>query len=195
MIGRLEGILAEKASNRLILDVGGVGYEVHVPLSTFYELGEEGRTVVLQIHTHVKEDILALYGFLTAREKSLFLLLIQVSGIGPKLANTILSGLPVEELTSAVARSDLVRLTRIPGVGRKTAERMILELRDKVTALAPPADESIASVGALQEDVVSALVNLGYPRSRAESAVAKAVQSGPGEPFEVLIKAALRQLS
>ncbi len=197
MIGRLAGTLVEKASNRIILDVRGVGYEVQVPLSTFYELGEEGSQVVLRIHTHVKEDILSLYGFFTEREKSLFTLLIQISGIGPKLANTVLSGLPSEELISAVARGDLVRLTRIPGVGRKTAERMILELKEKMTKLAPAGEGEgpATTLGALQNDVISALVNLGYPRNQSEKAVSKAAEAGGGDQFETLLKAALRRFS
>ncbi len=195
MIGRLAGTLVEKSANRILLDVGGVGYEVHVPLSTFYELGEEGSRVVLQVHTHVREDALSLFGFLTRKEKSLFSLLIQISGIGPKLANTVLSGLPAEELASAVARGDLVRLTRIPGVGRKTAERMVLELREKMAKLAPEPEEAAAAGGTFHGDVVSALVNLGYPRSRAESAASRGARDGLDDSFEALLKAALRRLS
>ncbi len=195
MIGRLAGTLVEKSANRIVLDVQGVGYEVYVPLSTFYELGEEGSRVVLYVHTHVREDALGLFGFLTRKEKSLFTLLIQISGIGPKLANTVLSGLPAEELATAVARGDVVRLTRIPGVGRKTAERMVLELREKMAALAPEAEEAAPAGGAFHGDVVSALVNLGYPRNRAERAASKAGGDGAEASFETLLKAALRRLS
>ncbi len=195
MIGRLAGTLAEKAADRIILDVQGVGYQVHVPLSTFYDLGEEGSRVMLHVYTHVTENSLGLYGFLTPKEKTLFLLLIQISGIGPKLATTVLSGLPADELAAAVARGDLLRLTRIPGVGRKTAERMVLELKDKMRELAPERAAAGSPAGALQNDVVSALINLGYPSNQAEKAVSRAAEGATEPQFETLLKGALRRLS
>lgn len=196
MIARLSGTLAEKEAGRIILDVRGVGYEVWIPLSTYYELGEPGEPVSLAVHTHVKEDALSLYGFRTAREKQLFKLLIEISGIGPKLAVTILSGLPADELVEAVARGDLLRLNSIPGVGKKTAERIVLELKGKVAKLlagsAPPPS---GVAGALQNDVVSALVNLGYGRPVAERAVSRAASDGGADRFETLLKAALKKIS
>jgi Holliday junction DNA helicase RuvA len=197
MIAQLRGVLSQKAADRIVIDIQGVGYEVNVPFSTYYELGEPGEEVTLHIHTHVREDALSLFGFQTAREKKLFTQLISVSGIGPRLGITILSGLPIDEFLQAVACSDVRRLSSIPGVGKKTAERIALEMKDRVEALHPEMEISPGSGvdGALQRDVVSALVNLGYPRNKAEPAVSRAVASGEGDHFEVVLKEALKGLS
>ena len=197
MIAKLKGDLLEKSADRMVVDVGGVGYEVFIPFSTYYELGDLGETVSLHVYTHVKEDALSLYGFLTQREKQLFTRLIQISGIGPKLGVTILSGFPVEELVEAVVEGDLVKLNAIPGVGKKTAERIVLEMKDKILSLAPELREAV-SVNAparIQEDVVSALVNLGYPRVTAEKAVSGALKNGKATRFEELLKKSLRETS
>ncbi len=197
MIGRLEGILTEKGADRLLIDVHGVGYEVLIPFSTYYELGKIGDTVSLRIYTHVKEDALSLYGFLTGKEKKLFTQLIQVSGIGPKLGITILSGLPVNEFVDAVMDGDVVRLNKIPGVGKKTAERLILELKDRVADLFPELQEDrVAGVSSsLQTDVVSALVNFGYARNTAERAVSRALEEAKTDRFEVLLRDSLKRMS
>ena len=197
MIAKLKGALLEKSADRVVVDVGGVGYEVFIPFSTYYELGDLGETVSLHVYTHVKEDALNLYGFLTQREKQLFTRLIQISGIGPKLGVTILSGFPVEELVEAVVEGDLVKLNAIPGVGKKTAERIVLEMKDKILSLAPELREAV-SVNApapIQEDVVSALVNLGYPKVTAEKAVSRALKNGKATRFEELLKKSLRETS
>lgn len=195
MIARLAGRLAEKDVDRVVIDIHGVGYEVTIPLSTYYELGEEGSEVTLRIYTYVKEDSLSLYGFLTAEEKGLFRLLIQISGIGPRLAVIILSGLPAPELAQAVRSGDLLRLTGIPGVGKKTAERILLEMKEKLAKLYP-AGEMVrpGAATAVQNDVVSALINLGYARNVAEKAVSGA-SGGSGDQFESLLRAALRKIS
>jgi len=195
MIAQLKGTLAEKSADRIVVDINGVGYEVHIPFSTYYELGELGSTVSLRIYTHVKEDAFVLYGFRTLQEKKLFTRLIQVSGIGPKLGVTILSGLPVEEFVQAVREENAVRLNAVPGVGKKTADRLILELKDKVVELFPEVEVG-QSVGpsALQADVVSALVNLGYPRHTAERAVAKGLEGDSTESFEQLLRQSLRTI-
>ena len=196
MIARLSGRLVKKEANQVIVDVGGVGYQVLIPLSTYYELGEPGTDVSLRIYTHVREDVLSLYGFRTAKEKRLFILLIQVSGIGPKLATTILSGLPADELATAVVEGNLVRLNSIPGVGKKTAERIILELSNEFAKLWPSQQSSGHSVkGSLQVDVVSALVNLGYSRRVAERSVNRASAEKGSNQFESLLKAALRRIT
>lgn len=196
MIARLSGRLVKKEANQIIVDVGGVGYQVLIPLSTYYELGEQGTDVSLRIYTHVREDVLSLYGFRTAKEKRLFILLIQVSGIGPKLATTILSGLPADELATAVVEGNLVRLNSIPGVGKKTAERIILELSNEFAKLWPSQQSSGHSVkGSLQVDVVSALVNLGYSRRVAERSVSRASAEEGSNQFESLLKAALRRIT
>src|SRR5579864_3675625 len=176
MIGQLRGHLAEKRPNQVLVDVGGVGYVVQIPLSTFATLGELHTEVTLLIHTHVREDALALYGFLSSREKHFFELLLSASGVGPTLALKILSGMNVEELVPAIRSGDLARLTRIPGVGRKTAERIVVELKDKLDAVAGEAAEKPApsSPAGVEADVVSALVNLGYDARTAESSVAEA---------------------
>ena len=199
MIARLRGLLASKQAEQLVIDVGGVGYRVMAPLSTFYLLPEAGTEVELAIHTHVSDSALDLYGFLSEREKSLFKLLLGVSGIGPRLALNVLSGIEAPDLVRALASGDQFRITAVPGVGKKTAQRMIVELKDKVTALhwaaeavgrAPEQGEGPAA------DAVSALTNLGYPQAQAERAV-KAAQAGPkaGAGLEELLKESLKILA
>jgi Holliday junction DNA helicase RuvA len=196
MIAQLRGTLADKRPNQVLVDVGGVGYLVHIPVSTFYALGDLHSNVTLLIHTQVREDAISLYGFLSSREKHLFELLISASGVGPVLALKILSGMSVDDLVPAVRSGDLVRLTRIPGVGRKTAERMVVELRDKLAAMETPetARQSAATTGTAT-DVVSALLNLGYEQHAAEQAVERAGKNGTPESFEALLRATLQQLS
>ena len=196
MIAQLRGTLADKRPNQVLVDVGGVGYLVHIPVSTFYALGDLHSNVTLLIHTQVREDAIALYGFLSSREKHLFELLISASGVGPVLALKILSGMSVEDLVPAVRAGDLVRLTRIPGVGRKTAERMVVELRDKLAAMETPetARQPMATSGTAA-DVVSALLNLGYERHAAEQAVERAGKDGLPGSFEGLLRTTLQQLS
>jgi len=196
MIGLLRGRLLEKRPNQVILDVGGVGYLVAVPLSTFAALGELHGEVTLLIHTHVREDALALYGFLSQREKHLFELFLGASGVGPTLALKILSGMNAEELIPAIRTGDLARLTKIPGVGRKTAERMVVELKDKLESMAvEPEKPAPASPAGVEADVKSALINLGYDDRAAESAVKEAKRhAGPGN-FEKLLREALATLS
>ena len=196
MIGQLRGRLAEKRPNQVLVDVGGVGYLVHVPLSTFAALGELHAEVTLLIHTHVREDALSLFGFVSAREKHFFELLISASGVGPSLALKILSGMSVEELVPAIRNGDLVRLTKIPGVGRKTAERIVVELKDKLEAVAIEAEKpALASPAGIEADVISALVNLGYDARAAESAAAEAKREGGTGNFERLLRASLQVLS
>ena len=196
MIAQLRGTLADKRPNQILVDVGGVGYLVHIPVSTFYALGDLHSNVTLLIHMQVREDAISLYGFLSSREKHLFELLISASGVGPVLALKILSGMSVDDLVPAVRSGDLVRLTRIPGVGRKTAERMVVELRDKLTAMETPetARQPVTATGAAA-DVVSALLNLGYEQGAAEQAVAHAGKDGAAETFEALLRATLQRLS
>ncbi len=193
MIGRLEGVLAEKAPEALVLDVGGVGYEVRVPLSTFVELPDPGKTVRLEVHTHVREDTLQLYGFLSPEERLGFRLLIGIAGVGPRVALAILSGLPIASLLLAIRRKDVASLTCVPGVGPKTAERILIELRDKVAQFELIEERSEGGSDA-EEATVSALVNLGYPRSHADKAVRQALERVPeGElQLEELIREALR---
>jgi Holliday junction DNA helicase RuvA len=196
MIGQLRGRLAEKRPNQVLVDVGGVGYLVQVPLSTYAALGELHTEVTLLIHTHVREDALALFGFVSAREKHFFELLISASGVGPALALKILSGMNVEELVPAIRGGDLARLTKIPGVGRKTAERMVVELKDKLEAVAIETEKpSAASPAGIEADVVSALVNLGYDARAAEDAAAEAKRAAGTGNFEKLLRAALQALS
>jgi Holliday junction DNA helicase RuvA len=194
MIAHLRGTLLEKHPNQVIVESGGVGYDVTVPISTFSALPGEGAEVQLRIHTHVREDQIALYGFLTREELSLFEKLISVSGIGPKLAVTVLSGLATADLIAAIRNSQVDQLVRIPGVGKKTAERMVLELRDKLegigVAAAASADKSTL-LGALERDVLSALLNLGCARPAAEAAVRKAKAAGAPDQFEPLFRKAL----
>jgi Holliday junction DNA helicase RuvA len=196
MIAHLRGKLLVKHPNQAIVETGGVGYDVVISVPTFSDLPAVGNDVSLHIHTHVREDSIALYGFLHAAEKQLFEKLITVSGIGPKLAITILSGMPAEEMLGAIRGNDLVRLTRIPGIGKKTAERMVLELRDKL----PPAPTSPAAAtsvtGPVEEDVLSALVNLGYQRPAAERALASVARDvGTPRSFENLFRQTLSALS
>jgi Holliday junction DNA helicase RuvA len=196
MIGQLRGRLAEKRPNQLLVDVGGVGYLVQVPLSTYAALGELHTEVTLLIHTHVREDTLALYGFVSSRERHLFEMLLSASGVGPTLALKILSGMSVEELVPAIRGSDLARLTKIPGVGRKTAERMVVELKDKLEAVAVESEKSAAaSPAGIEADVVSALVNLGYDGRAAENAVGDAKREAGAGNFEKLLRAALQSLN
>ncbi|HZI67413.1 MAG TPA: Holliday junction branch migration protein RuvA [Thermoanaerobaculia bacterium] len=194
MIGRLVGRLATKATDHVILDVGGVGYFVQIPLSTFYELPEAESPASLWIHTYVREDALALYGFLTERERSLFLMLIGVAGIGPRVALTVLSGMPPADLIEALRGADVKRLMAVPGVGKKTAERMVLELAEKANRLG--GEPSAARTPAVAtEDVLSALVNLGYRRGDAERAVEAIGRSGSPGDFSDYLKLALKQLT
>jgi Holliday junction DNA helicase RuvA len=199
MIGSLHGRLAEKQPNRLVVDVQGVGYELQVPLSTFYGLGEAGSDVSLRVHTHVREDTLALFGFATRLELDLFERLIAISGVGPRLALAVLSGIEPPELVRAIRVGDVVRLTKIPGVGKKTAERIGLELKDRLPAaldVDTDADEAGSPHGELRDDVLSALLNLGYHRLLGERAVAAALKSASGaEGFEHLLRQALRELA
>ena len=196
MIGLLRGRLLDKRPNQVILDVGGVGYLVAIPLSTFATLGELHAEVTLLVHTHVREDALALYGFLSAREKHLFELLLGASGVGPTLALKILSGMNVEELIPAIRTGDLARLTKIPGVGRKTAERMVVELKDKLEAVTVEAEKPpTASPAGAAADVKSALINLGYDERAADAAVAEAKRQASTADFENLLRATLAALS
>jgi len=199
VIAQLRGRILEKHPNRVIVDVNGVGYEVSVPLSTFYVLGDAGADVALRTHTHVREDALALYGFATLLEQELFERLIGVSGIGPKVALAVLSGIEPLDLIRAIERGDLARLTAIPGVGRKTAERIVLELKDRLprpqVAAAALGGGAMAAASDVRDDVLSALVNLGYHRPLAEKAAASAVQSVPDAGFERTLKQALRELA
>ncbi len=196
MIGLLRGRLLEKRPHQVILEVGGVGYLVAVPLSTFAALGELHAEVTLLIHTHVREDALSLYGFLSAREKHLFELLLGASGVGPTLALKILSGMNVEELVPAIRGGDLARLTKIPGVGRKTAERMVVELKDKLEAVVVEAEKpAAASPAGIEADVKSALINLGYDERTAEAAVAEARRRTGPSGFEQLLRVTLSALS
>jgi Holliday junction DNA helicase RuvA len=196
MIAQLRGTLADKRPNQVLVDVGGVGYLVHIPVSTFYALGDLHSNVTLLIHTQVREDAISLYGFLSSREKHLFELLISASGVGPVLALKILSGMSVDDLVPAVRAGDLVRLTRIPGVGRKTAERMVVELRDKLAAMeTPETARQPTTTSGTTADVVSALLNLGYEQRAAEQAVERVGRDGLPESFEALLRATLQQLS
>ena len=196
MIAHLRGRILEKQPNRIVVDVAGVGYDVSVPLSTFYGLGEPGGEIALRIHTHVREDALALYGFATRLEQDLFERLISISGIGPKVALAVLSGIEPPELVRAIERADLARLTAIPGVGKKTSERIVVELRDRLPRAAATAPGVAAVDGPLiKDDVLSALINLGYHRPLAEKAVEAAVKAIPGGDFERTLRQALRELA
>ncbi len=200
MIGHLRGQLLFKKANLVVVDVQGIGYEVHIPLTTFYDLPQQGSEVSLRIHTHVREDALLLYGFITQKEKDFFLKLISISGIGPKLAIAILSGAKVEELAQAIADGNLARLVAIPGIGRKTAERLVLELKSQITGFLLPGqvegERAAAKPDGLQEDILSALVNLGYPRAGAEKALNGVLHAAECErTFEDLLRHTLRRLS
>ncbi len=198
MIAFLRGRVIDKQPNRLVVDVQGVGYDVLVPLSTYYDVGEEGSEVALRIHTHVREDALQLYGFLTDLERQVFERLIGISGIGPKLAIAVLSGIESRELVVAVQRGDVARLTGIPGIGKKTAERIVLELKDRLAAMAAPATAGAPSAvppgERLRDDIVSALQNLGYHRPQAEKAVEAVLKASPAATFEDALRAVLREL-
>jgi Holliday junction DNA helicase RuvA len=205
MIAHISGTLLAKHATSVIVEVGGVGYEVTIPVTTFYDLGEISSPVKLRIYTHVREDALQLFGFRTERERELFTLLISVSGIGPKSAVAMLSGMSADEIVMAIRTNNYARLTSIPGVGRKTAERLVIELRDKMAALSSPAlDEEIAAgaaIGAkqsedsLREDTLAALLQLGFPRPAAEKTVAQAMSEGGDLSVETLLRRSLRQLS
>jgi Holliday junction DNA helicase RuvA len=198
MIGFLRGRLLEKQPNRVIVDVQGVGYELVVPLSTYYDIGDEGGEVSLRVHTHVREEALQLFGFLTDIERQMFERLITVSGIGPKLAVAILSGMEPRELMQAVQRGDVARLTSIPGIGKKTAERIVLELRDRLAQVIVPAAVGVAagdgSGERLRVDLLSALQNLGYHRPQADKAVETILAASPESSFEQALKRVLREL-
>ena len=197
MIAFLRGRVLEKQPNRMIIDVQGVGYELYVPLSTYYEVGDEGTEVGVRVYTHVREDALQLYGFLTDLERQLFERLISISGIGPRLAIAVLSGVDSRDLVTAVQRGDVARLTAIPGIGKKTAERIVLELRDRLSQLSVPAAEAApAASGAdrMRSDLISALQNLGYHRPQAEKAVESTLSSTPDATFEDALKQVLREL-
>jgi len=196
VIARLSGTLVAKHVQRLVIDVGGVGYDVVVPLSTVYTLGDPGARVTLRIHTHVREDALQLYGFGTELEQSLFERLINVSGIGPRVAIAVLSGIEPPELVRAIGQSDVARLTRIPGVGRKTAERLVVELRDRLPELAGVEPKAAEVPGdEVRDDVLSALANLGYQRAAAEKAVDTVLAKAESREFESVLRESLRVLA
>jgi len=204
MIAHLSGTLLSKQATAVIVNVGGVGYEVTIPLSTFYDLDEPGSEVQLRIYTHVREDALQLYGFKTARERELFLRLISVSGIGPKLGITLLSGMSADEMIASIRTNNLARLTLIPGIGRKTAERLVMELRDKVAGLSSPElEEQLGATTAAPEptvdsvraDALSALVNLGYQRPSAEKAINAVLAENEEMSVESVLRGSLRKLA
>ena len=199
MIAHLRGRLLSKKPNRVIIEAGGVGYDVLIPVSTFYELGEVETEVSLHVYTYVREEAFSLYGFRTAREKSLFEKLLGVAGVGPKLAVTLLSGLEIEDLVAAIRKGEIARLTSIPGVGRKTAERLIVELREKLATFAAEETERPAAAtlqpGSAEDDVLSALMNLGYARPAAESALREARAANPSGEFENWLRGSLRLLA
>ena len=192
MIAHLRGKLIARHPNQVIVDAMGVGYDVTISVPTFSELPPTGGEVSLHIHTHVREDQIALYGFVRPEEKHLFEKLISVSGIGPKLAITILSGMPTNEMTAAIRGNDVARLTKIPGIGRKTAERMVLELRDKLPPAGTDQVHVVPSLSSVQEDVLSALMNLGYLRASAEKALSTIEKNGS---FDAMFRAALAVMS
>jgi holliday junction DNA helicase RuvA len=194
MIAHLRGKLLVKHPNQAIVETGGVGYDIAISVPTFSDLPAQGSEVALHIHTHVREDQISLYGFMRPSEKTLFEKLLTVSGIGPKLAITILSGMAADEMTGAIRGNDVVKLTKIPGIGKKTAERMVLELRDK---LPKPETETAAptTISPVEEDVLSALMNLGYQRPVAEKALTVATRSGGNKSFDMIFREALGVLS
>ena len=195
MIAQLTGRILRKAPQAVVIDVAGVGYKASIPVSTFYRLGEEGSEVSLRIHTHVREDALALYGFASAAEQTLFERLIDVAGVGPRLAVNILSGIEADDLVEALRSSDVARLVRIPGVGRKTAERLVVELKDKMPAATPAPGEAAASGLTPKDDLLSALANLGYSRGEAERGVERALRDNGSGRFEDLLRRALQVVS
>ena len=201
MIAHVKGKIIHKSPESVIIDIAGVGYEVHIPLSTYYKLPETEEYVSLNTYTHIREDALQLYGFFTRREKEIFQLLIGVSGVGPRLARNILSGIPADDLVSAVSSGDIARLKAIPGIGGKTAERLIVELRDKMAAIVRSHVGEVAASGVadkrddISKDVLSALVNLGYKGNLAEKAIEKAKQINTDATFEILLKESLKVLA
>jgi len=206
MIAYLSGTLLSKQATSAIVEVGGVGYDVAIPLSTFYELGDAGTPVQLRIYTHVREDAIQLYGFKTARERELFLQLISVSGVGPGLAIKLLSGMNADEMIASIRTNNLARLVSIPGVGRKTAERLVVDLRDKIAVLSSPAlEEELAAkaaaagvpptAAAMRNDAMSALANLGYQKAAAEKAVKNAIDEGGELTVEMILRRSLRSLA
>lgn len=196
MIAHLAGTLLEKHVQRLVVDVGGVGYDVQVPLSTFYAVGEPGARVTLRVHTHVREDALQLFGFVTALELTLFQRLIAVSGIGPKVALAVLSGIEPGDLIRAIRGSDIARLTRIPGVGKKTSERIVVELKDRLPQVdEPAASDTAVDAGDVRDNVLSALVNLGYQRGSVEKTVDTVLRKIDKREFEPLLREVLKSLS
>jgi Holliday junction DNA helicase RuvA len=192
LIARLKGTLVDKTPNRVVIDVSGVGYDVLVPLSTFYGLGEAGSDVALRVHTHVREDVIALYGFSSALEQDLFERLIAINGIGPKLALAVLSGIDPGELVRAIRAQDVARLTRIPGVGKKTAERIGLELKDRLPHAVAASEAPAATGDDRRADLLSALTNLGYKGAVAEKAVDTVLKKVADAPFEQLLRDVLR---
>jgi Holliday junction DNA helicase RuvA len=206
MIAHLSGTLLSKQPNSVILDVGGVGYEVNIPVSTFYDLEEPGSNVQLRIYTHVREDTFQLFGFKTARERELFMRVISVSGIGPQLGIKLLSGMSADEMVASIRTNNLAKLTLIPGIGRKTAERLVMELRDKVASLSSAELEEelgaktdagvpVPSEDSMRSDVLSALLNLGYQRGAAEKAVSSALDEGGDISVELILRRSLRKLA
>ena len=205
MIAFLSGTVLSKQATTAIIEVGGVGYEVAIPLSTFYELGDVGTAAQLRIYTHVREDTLQLFGFKTTRERELFLHLISVNGVGPGLAIKLLSGMSADELVASILTNNLARLVSVPGVGRKTAERLVVDLRDKIAALSTPAiEQEFAAKGApgartpetaVRDDAISALANLGYQKSAAEKAVKTAMDEGGDLSVELILRRSLRSLA
>lgn len=206
MIAHLSGTLLSKQATSAIVDVNGVGYEVAIPVSTFYELGEAGAPVKLRVYTHVSQDAIRLYGFKTNRERELFLQLISVNGVGPGLAIKLLSGMNADEMIASIRTNNLARLVAIPGVGRKTAERLVVDLRDKIAALSSPALEeefaakaaaagAVTSSDSVRDDAISALANLGYQRSAADKAVKTAMDEGGDLSVEVVLRRSLRSLA
>ena len=197
MIARLAGTLADKTPGRIIIDVQGVGYDLQVPLSTFYVIGDAGSAVTLRVHTHVREDVIALYGFATGLEQDLFERLISISGIGPKLALAVLSGMEPPDLVRAISSQDVARLTSIPGIGKKTAERIGLELKDRLpksVQAAADAAKPAAPEDQLRADLLSALLNLGYQRQAADKAIEKALKAASDATFEQALRSVLRAL-
>lgn len=195
MIAHLRGKLLAKHPNQAVIETAGVGYDVTISVPTFSDLPVLGAEVALYIHTHVREDLIALYGFMRSSEKRLFEKLITVSGIGPKLAITILSGMAADEMVEAIRGNDVARLMRIPGIGKKTAERMVLELRDKLPEPGTPSTPAVPTMSGMEQDVLSALMNLGYQRAAAEKALASAVKHKKDGPFEAMFREALSALS
>lgn len=195
MIAHLSGTLLEKQVQRLVVNVGGVGYDVQVPLSTFYGIGEPGSTVSLRVHTHVREDAIQLFGFGTALELSLFQRLIAVNGIGPKVALSVLSGIEPGDLVRAIRQSDVGRLTSIPGVGKKTAERIVVELKDRLPKSEAAETVDTAEGGDLRSDVLSALANLGYHRAAADKAIDGVMRKSDPKTFDGLLREVLKALS